>query len=82
MKSPSKHKYEFYIYFRKGNDEKDWIDYTFEESSFKEAYEKAMNWTRFVFKVELCQFDNKKVFKYTSDERYYYLEGTKMEFVK
>ena len=82
MKAKIKHKYEFYIYFRKGNDEKDWIDYTFEESSFKEAYEKAMNWTRFVSKVILTEFNNKKVFKHTSDERYYYLEGTKMEFVK
>ena len=64
-------------------DEKDWIDVEFEEFTFEEAYEKAMNWGAHIFKAELREFDKKKVIKHTTDiNRYYYLDSTKMIFVK
>lgn len=83
MKDKIKHRYDFNIYFRRGNDEKDWIDMEFFEFTFEEAYKKAMNWTRFVSKAILTEFDNKKVLKHTTEEnRYYYFDQTKMIFVK
>ena len=83
MKAPIKHKYDFDIHFIRGNDQKDWIDMEFEEFTFEEAYEKAMNWTRWISSVVLREFDKKKVLKHTTDiNRYYYLDGTKMIFVK
>lgn len=82
MKAKIKHKYDFDIHFFRGNDEKDWIDVEFEEFTFEEAYEKAMNWTSHIKKVELREFDKKKVIKHTAEDKYYYLDGTKMTFVK
>jgi hypothetical protein len=83
MKSPIKHKYGFDIHFKRGNDEKDWIDMEFHEFTFEEAYQKAMNWTRYISKAELREFDKKKVMKHTKEEnRYYYFDDTKLTFVK
>lgn len=83
MENKIKHRYDFNIYFRRGYDEKDWIDMEFFEFTFEEAYEKAKNWTRFVSKVILTRFDNKKVIAHTTEpNRYYYFDQTKMIFVK
>ena len=83
MDSPIKHRYEFDVHFRRGNDQKDFLDEVFEAYNFEEAYEMAKNSRRWIFKIELREFDKKKVIKHTTDNnRYYYLDGTKMIFVK
>lgn len=82
MDLPIKHKYEFNVHFRRDYDEKDVLDSVFEATNFEEAYEMAKNSRRWVFKVELREFDKKKVIKHTTEDKYYYLDGTKMTFVK